>query len=87
MTRDEVLFEREQTRAESSRLLNEGMTVTVNGNPGSVTGFQNDFATVSDRTTGLSCEYSWPAVLKNLQDNKGAFWTIEEPKTKGKKKT
>lgn len=33
--------------------------VTLNGRPAYVSGTQRDFARVTDRGTGLSCEWAW----------------------------
>lgn len=45
---------------------------TVNGRPGQVSGALLRFAIVSDRESGLSCEYSWQAV-ENVLAKGGAF--------------
>lgn len=39
-----------------------GITPTVNGHSGRITGYSNRFATVTDRETGVSAEFSWEAV-------------------------
>lgn len=47
--------------------------VTLNGNPAQVSGYHNDFATVTDMTTGLSCEWAWQTVAHIVKNRKGAF--------------
>jgi hypothetical protein len=54
-------------------LLKPDTTVTINGNPAGVSGFSKPFAHVTDRTTRLSCEFSWHAVLHVLTTKNGAF--------------
>lgn len=46
--------------------------VTLNGNPGRVSGAGCDFARVTDTTTGLSAQWSWQAVARVIAKG-GAF--------------
>lgn len=46
---------------------------TLNGNPATVSGFGNRFATVTDSVTGLSAEWSWETVEHVVTDRFGAF--------------
>ena len=38
--------------------------VTLNGRPAKISGYGLPFATVTDRQTGLSAEWSWEAVAR-----------------------
>jgi hypothetical protein len=49
-----------------------GVSPTLNGHSARISGFSNRFATVTDRETGLSAEWSWEAVRIVLA-NGGAF--------------
>lgn len=46
---------------------------TINGNPATVSGFAERFATVTDRTTGLHAEWSWETVEHVVNNRFGAF--------------
>lgn len=46
---------------------------TINGNPATVSGYGNRFATVTDSTTGLSAEWSWETVDHVVHNRFGAF--------------
>lgn len=46
--------------------------VTLNGNRARITGYKNDFATVTDLATGLSAEWSWEAAQR-IVNNEGKF--------------
>ena len=48
-----------------------GVTPTVNGKSARISGFSNRFATVTDRETGYSAEYTWEAVRLVLQNGGG----------------
>ena len=71
MTREEVIAEREAARTKVRELINNGATVTLNGNPATISGFQLDFARVSSK--GLSAEWSWSAVEHTITKHKGKF--------------
>jgi len=49
-----------------------GGGVTLNGNRATVSGYRNDFATVTDLVTGLSGEWAWQSVGR-IRANGGAF--------------
>ena len=57
---------------ERHRMINT-RSVTVNGNPAQLSGAMNDFATVTDRTTGLSAEWSWETVKRVIDHREGRF--------------
>lgn len=44
-----------------------GMAVTLNGKPAKVSGVNLDFARVTDKATGLSCEWAWPTVRRIIE--------------------
>ena len=46
---------------------------TINGNRALVSGYMNDYATVTDATTGMSCEFAWPTVRHILRNKNGEF--------------
>lgn len=46
---------------------------TINGNPAMVSGFTQRFATVTDKATGLSAEWSWETVEHVVNNRFGAF--------------
>lgn len=58
------------TREEKARLCEA--EITLNGKPAQITGAANRFATITERESGLSAEWSWPAV-KLVVDRGGAF--------------
>jgi len=62
------------SKADARRELCVG-TVTLNGNRAVVGGFKNDFATVTDMTTGLSAEWSWSAVAVVITKSNGKFYS------------
>lgn len=39
-------------------------TVTLNGKRARISGIRNDYATVTDSTTGMSVEFAWPTVAR-----------------------
>lgn len=45
---------------------------TINGRPAQISGALLRFAIVSDRESGLHCEYSWQAI-ENVMEKGGAF--------------
>lgn len=48
-------------------------SATLNGNPAKISGYRNRFATVTDMTTRLSCEFAWETVERILTLKNGAF--------------
>lgn len=46
--------------------------ITLNGEPASISGIRNQFATVTQRTSGLSAEWSWEAAAR-ICERDGAF--------------
>lgn len=46
---------------------------TINGKPATVSGYRNRFATVTDKATGLSAEWTWEAVAHIMANRFGAF--------------
>lgn len=53
-------------------LVNRSKGCTLNGNPAVVSGYNLDFAKVTDLITGLSAEWAWPTVERIL-NNGGNF--------------
>ena len=47
-------------------------TATINGRPARVSGWGKDFATVTDMTLGLSCQFAWQTVALVVSKG-GAF--------------
>lgn len=50
----------------------EGVSVTLNGKRAVISGYRNDFATVSQWPEGLSAEWAWETV-ERIIDKGGAF--------------
>ena len=50
-----------------------GATVTLNGEPAVIGGILRDFATVSQKATGLSAQWSWEAVMHIITNKEGKF--------------
>lgn len=44
-----------------------GITPTANGHSAVISGYSNRFATVTDRETGTSAEFSWEAVREVME--------------------
>lgn len=47
--------------------------VTLNGQAAKITGYGNRFATVTDKATRLSAQWSWEAVERVVASGGGAF--------------
>lgn len=47
--------------------------VTLNGLPARVGGYRNRFATITQVSTGLACEWAWETVARIVNDKDGAF--------------
>lgn len=62
----------DEATAEHRRELCGRPCCTINGRPAIICGALLRFAIVSDRESGLSCEYSWQAV-ENVLAKGGAF--------------
>jgi hypothetical protein len=57
---------------EDRRTLVATKGATLNGNPAIISGTQNAFATVTDKTTRLGCEFAWATVAR-IVANGGEF--------------
>lgn len=51
-----------------------GVNPTIDGHSARISGFSNRFATVTDRETGVTLEYSWEAV-RTVLSNGGEFYS------------
>lgn len=47
--------------------------VTLNGEPAKVSGYKNDFATITQIKSGLSAEWSWQTVEHIIKNKGGQF--------------
>jgi len=47
--------------------------VTLDGQPAKITGYNKPFATVSYKSNGLGCEWSWITVLHIVTNKNGEF--------------
>ena len=45
-------------------------TATINGNPARISGWRNEFATVTDLNTRMSCEFAWTTAFGILSTHK-----------------
>jgi len=63
------------TEAEDVRRKLCEVPATLNGEPARISGYRNDFATVTQLDSGLSAEWSWPAVRRIVEQRDGAFKT------------
>ena len=64
---------REPISIERRQELVQTRTATINGKPALISGWNNDFATVADIDTWLSCEFAWPTVDHIVTNKNGAF--------------
>ncbi len=58
------VWDTDRKRALVDKALENG--ATINGNRAIVSGYLNDYARVTDATSGLSCEFAWPTVERIL---------------------
>ncbi len=59
--------------ANERRELCELKHLTLNGKPAQLSGALLRFPIVTDRETGLSCEFSWVAVYNIIENRNGKF--------------
>lgn len=60
---------------ERKRLVQEHHLVTLNERRAFLSGWRNDFATISYAGSGESVEFAWPTVQHIINEKNGAFRT------------